>query len=64
MSLAASLASVPLVAFHFGLFSPYAPLLSLLLAPLVAAILVPSYLALALAWPMPNALAKPNGLCP
>ncbi|MCY2929344.1 MAG: ComEC/Rec2 family competence protein, partial [Planctomycetota bacterium] len=57
MSLAASLASVPLVAFHFGLLSPWAPLLSLALAPLVTAILVPSYLALALAWPMPNASA-------
>ncbi|MCY2927315.1 MAG: ComEC/Rec2 family competence protein [Planctomycetota bacterium] len=62
MSLAASLASVPLVAYHFGLFSPYASVLSLLLTPLVTAILVPSYLALALAWPMPNASAALAGL--
>jgi len=54
MSLAATLASVPLVALHFGLFSPYAPVLSLLLAPLVTAILVPSYLSLATALLMPN----------
>ena len=46
--------SAPLVAYHFHLFSPYAAPLSLLLAPVVAAVLVPGYVSMALAWPMPN----------
>jgi len=54
MCLAAYLAAAPLVAHHFGLFSPYAPALSLLLLPAVTAVLVPGYLSLALAWPLPN----------
>lgn len=54
VSLAASLTSMPLVAYHFGLFSPYAPLLSILLLPLVTAVLVPGYISLALALAMPN----------
>jgi len=54
MCLAAYLVAAPLVAFHFGLFSPYAPLLSILVFPLVLAVLVPGYIAIALAWPMPN----------
>ena len=54
MCLVAYLTAVPLVAVHFGLFSPYAPVLSLLLGPLVVAVLVPGYVSLALAWPMPN----------
>ncbi|MBS3733311.1 MAG: ComEC/Rec2 family competence protein [Phycisphaerae bacterium] len=54
VSLTAYLVAAPLVAYHFGLFSPYAPLLSIVLLPLVAAVLVPGYLSLALAWPMPN----------
>ncbi len=46
--------SAPLVAYHFHFFSPYAaPLSALLLVP-VAAVLVPGYVSLALAWPMPN----------
>ena len=52
--LAAYLMAAPLVAFHFGLFSPYAPVLSVLVFPLVLAVLVPGYIAIALAWPMPN----------
>ena len=51
-------AAVPLVAYHFGLFSPYAPLLSLLLVPVLAGVLVPGYLSVALAWPMPNLAAS------
>jgi len=54
VSLAAWAASMPLVAVHFGLFSPYAPVLSILLTPLVAAVLVPGYLAAALAPLAPN----------
>lgn len=54
VSLAAWAASLPLVAFHFGLFSPYAPVLSVLLSPLVAAVLIPGYLAAAVAPLAPN----------
>ncbi len=54
MCVTAYLAAAPLVAYHFGLFSPYAIVLGLVVFPLVVATLVPGYLALALAWPMPN----------
>jgi len=54
VSVTAFLVAVPLVAHHFGIFSPYAPLLSLLLLPLLAAVLVPGYLAVGLAWALPN----------
>ncbi len=54
MCLTAYLAAAPLVAVHFGLFSPWAPLLSLVLFPVVLAVLVPGYISIALAWPMPN----------
>jgi len=54
MCLTAYLAAAPLVAVHFGLFSPWAPLLSLVLFPVVLAVLVPGYVSIALAWPMPN----------
>ncbi len=54
MSLAAWIASVPLAAWHFGLFSPYGQLLTAALTIPVAAVLVPGYLSLALAWPAPN----------
>ncbi len=53
-SLAAYLVSVPLVAYHFGLFSPYAAGLSLLLLPLVTLTLIPGYLALGLQMGAPN----------
>ena len=53
-SLAAYLAAAPLVAYHFGLFTPYAPLLTVLLLPLVVLVLAPAYLSMGLAWPMPN----------
>ncbi len=52
--LIAYVVSAPLVAYHFHLFSPYTAPLSLLLAPVVAAVLVPGYVSMALAWPMPN----------
>jgi len=54
ISLTAFLVSAPLVAYHFGRISPYAPVLNLLLFPLVVAVLVPGYLSLGLAWPLPN----------
>ena len=60
-SLSASIASVPLVAYHFGLFSPYAPVSSLALSPLVTAVLVPGYMSMALAWPMPHLSAALGG---
>jgi len=54
MALLAYLAAAPLVAYHFGLFSPYAPLLSVLMFPVIVAVLVPGYVSMALAWVMPN----------
>ncbi|MCD6364838.1 MAG: ComEC/Rec2 family competence protein, partial [Planctomycetes bacterium] len=54
MCVTAYVVAAPLVAYHFGLFCPYAPLLSVLLLPLVLGVLIPGYLAMALAWPMPN----------
>ncbi|MHC4564119.1 MAG: ComEC/Rec2 family competence protein, partial [Planctomycetota bacterium] len=54
MCLAAWVVAVPLVAYHFGYFSPYAPVLSVLLFPLVVAVLVPGYVSVALAWAAPN----------
>jgi len=58
MCLSAYLTAAPLVAYHFGLFNPYAPLLSLLIFPLVLAVLVPGYISMALAWPMPGLAAS------
>jgi len=55
VSAAAYVSAAPLVAYHFGIFSPYAAVLSMLLLPLVAAVLVPAYLSLGLSWLMPNA---------
>ncbi|MBL7132650.1 MAG: ComEC/Rec2 family competence protein [Phycisphaerae bacterium] len=52
--LTASVVSAPLVAYHFGRFCPYAPISSLVLFPIVLAILIPGYVSMALAWPMPN----------
>ena len=54
LSLAAYISAAPLVAYHFGLFSPYAPLLSILLLPVMVAVLVPAYVSMALALMMPN----------
>jgi len=54
MCVVAYVVAAPLVAYHFGLFSPYAPLLSILLLVPVTAVLVPGYVSAALAWPMPN----------
>ena len=54
LSLIAYLVSAPLAAYHFGLFSPYALLLSPLLLLPVTAVLVPGFISMALAWPMPH----------
>jgi competence protein ComEC len=54
LALTAYAVSAPLVAYHFGRFSPYATVLSVLMAPLMTTVLVPGYLSLALAWPLPN----------
>ncbi len=54
LSLTAYLAAAPLAAIHFSLFSPYAVVLSLLLFPLVAAVLIPGYLALLIQAVAPN----------
>ncbi len=52
-SVAAYVVSIPLVAYHFRLFTPYAPLFSIVMLPLVVAILIPGYVSMALAWPLP-----------
>ena len=54
VSIVAYSASAPLVAYQFGLFSPYAAVLTVLLYPLVAAVLLPGYLGLAVGWIAPN----------
>ncbi len=54
MSLVAFISAAPLVAFHFGLFSPFSPVLSLLLLPLLVAVLLPGYLSVALVPLAPN----------
>ncbi len=46
--------AAPLAAYHFGMFSPYAIVLNVLLFPLVLMVLVPGYLAMALQWPLPG----------
>jgi len=62
MCLAAYITAAPLVAHHFGLFSPYAAVLSILVFPLVLAVLVPGYIAIALTWPMPNLASSVQSL--
>ena len=54
MSLTAYMVAAPLVALHFGIFTPYAPLLSVLLLPIVAAVLVVGHVSLALAGVLPG----------
>ncbi len=57
ISTTAYLVAAPLAAVHFGLFSPYAIALSVLLFPLIVAILIPGYVAMALAGLAPNLAA-------
>lgn len=47
---AAFAVSAPLMACHFGIFSPWGAVLTVAASPLVAAIVVPGYVALAMAW--------------
>ncbi len=54
ISLVAYTSSAPLVAYHFGLFSPYAVVLNVLLFPLVVAVLIPGYVSMALLAPLPG----------
>ncbi|MCE5279630.1 MAG: ComEC/Rec2 family competence protein [Planctomycetaceae bacterium] len=54
VGVAAFVVTSPLAAYHFGLFSPYAALLTLVLLPLMIAVLVPGYLSLATALLLPN----------
>jgi competence protein ComEC len=54
LAIVAYASAAPLVAYHFGIFSPYAPVLSLLLSPLIVAVLVPGYISMALLWPLPG----------
>ncbi len=62
VSLAAYIASAPLVAYHFGLFSPYASLLTVALLPIMTCILIPAYLSLALSWLLPGLSASIAGV--
>lgn len=54
LSVTAYLIAAPLAAWHFGMFSPYAIGLTVLVFPLVVAVLVPGYVAMALAGVTPN----------
>lgn len=62
MTVTAYLISAPLAAMHFGLFSPLAIVLSILVLPMVAAVLIPGYTALALTALMPNLAAAIGSL--
>ncbi len=57
MSLAAYISAAPLVAYHFGRFCPYAPILSILLLPMLVAVLIPAYVSMTLAFLTPNLAA-------
>ncbi len=57
MSLSAYISAAPLVAYHFGRFCPYAPFLSILLLPMLVAVLIPAYVSMTLAFLMPNLAA-------
>jgi len=54
IALVAYVSAAPLVAYHFGLFTPYAIFLSVVLFPLVAAVLIPGYASLGLLWVLPG----------
>ncbi len=62
VSVAAYLAAAPLVAYHFGIFTPLAPIASLLLLPLTALLLVLGYFQLLLGWWTPNLADSLAGL--
>jgi len=54
IALVAYLAAAPLVAYHFGLVTPWGALFSLLLLPVVTGVLVAGYLSMGLALVFPN----------
>ncbi len=54
VSVAAYLAALPLVAHHFELLTPLAPVMSLILFPLVAVTLIVGYGQMSLGWLAPN----------
>ncbi len=54
LSITCYVVAAPVVMVQFGVFSPWAIVLNLVLFPLVAAVLVPGYLSMMLAWPTPN----------
>jgi competence protein ComEC len=54
ISTTAYLVAAPLAAMHFGIFSPLAIVLSVLLFPPIVAILIPGYVSMALAIVAPN----------
>ncbi|MDY7010402.1 MAG: ComEC/Rec2 family competence protein, partial [Planctomycetota bacterium] len=57
ISVSAYIAAAPLVAYHFGRFCPYAPALSILLLPMLVAVLIPAYISMTLAFLTPNLAA-------
>lgn len=54
MAVGAWVVAFPLLAVHFGLLTPYAPLLSLLVFPIVLLVLIPGYLSIALMGVLPG----------
>ena len=60
-TVAAYVSAAPLVAYHFGRFCPYAPVLSILLLPVMVAVLIPAYVSMALAFLTPNLAAVIGG---
>ena len=62
ISLAAYISAAPLVAYHFGRFCPYAPVLSILLLPAMVAVLIPAYISMTLAFLTPNLAAAVGSL--
>ena len=54
VAISAYLSALPLVAYYFGIFTPYAPILSIILLPLITLILIPAYLSSMLAFLLPN----------
>ena len=62
ISVAAWLAGAPLVAYHFGVFTPLAPLATLALLPIVAVTLVTGYVQVLFSLWLPNLAASLGGL--
>ncbi len=54
VSVTAYLVALPLVGYYFGMFTPLAAIFGVVFFPLVVAVLVPGYLAMATTWLAPN----------